>query len=87
MIPAMSDRPSGQATDQAATHTIVDAARLLGVSKNAVRKRIRRSTLPAHKEGDRWLVAIPATPAATGRSVYRPGHRPSRGYHPTGRVD
>ncbi len=59
MIPAMSDQPPGQATDQAATHTIVDAARLLGVSENAVRKRIRRGTLPAHKEGDRWLVAIP----------------------------
>ncbi len=55
----MSDQPPGQATDQAATHTIVDAARLLGVSENAVRKRIRRGTLPAHKEGDRWLVAIP----------------------------
>ncbi len=63
MIPAMSDHPLGQAadqaTDQATTHTITDAARLLGVSENAVRKRIRRGTLPAHKQGDRWLVALP----------------------------
>lgn len=70
MIPAMSDHPPGlasdQATGQAATHTIADAARLLGVSENAVRKRIRRGTLPAYKEGDRWLVAIPTTPATTG---------------------
>ncbi|MDP9370704.1 MAG: helix-turn-helix domain-containing protein [Chloroflexota bacterium] len=59
----MSDHPLGQAadqaTDQATTHTITDAARLLGVSENAVRKRIRRGTLPAHKQGDRWLVALP----------------------------
>ncbi len=47
MIPVMSDQPPGQATDQAATHTIGDAARLLGVSENAVRKRIRRGTLEA----------------------------------------
>ncbi len=55
----MSDHSLGQAADQATTHTITDAARLLGVSENAVRKRIRRGTLPAYKEGDRWLVAIP----------------------------
>ncbi len=55
----MSDHPPGQATDHAATHTIADAARLLGISENAVRKRIRRGTLPARKEGDRWLVALP----------------------------
>ncbi len=59
MIPAMSDHSLGQATDQATAHTITDAARLLGVSENAVRKRIRRGTLPAHKQGDRWLVALP----------------------------
>ena len=55
----MTDHPPSQATDLVATHTIADAARLLGVSENAVRKRIRRGTLPARKEGDRWLVAIP----------------------------
>ncbi len=59
MIPAMSDHSLGQATDQATAHTITDAARLLGVSENAVRKRIRRGTLPAQKQGDRWLVALP----------------------------
>ena len=68
MIPGMSDRPTDQATGRAATHTIADAARLLGVSENAVRKRIRRGTLPAYKEGDRWLVAIPTTPATTGQA-------------------
>ena len=54
----MTDHPPSQATDLVATHTIADVARLLGVSENAVRKRIRCGTLPARKEGDRWLVAI-----------------------------
>ncbi|MDP9357173.1 MAG: helix-turn-helix domain-containing protein [Chloroflexota bacterium] len=59
----MSDHSLGQATDQVTTHTITDAARLLGVSENAVRKRIRRGTLPAQKQGDRWLVAFPGQAA------------------------
>ncbi len=68
----MSDRPPDQAAGQAATHTIADAARLLGMSENAVRKRIRRGTLAAHKEGDRWLVAIPTTPATIGQAGDHP---------------
>lgn len=40
--------------------SIVEAAERLGVTENAVRKRIRRGSLPARKEGDRWLVTIPA---------------------------
>ncbi len=59
----MTDSPPDQATDQAATHTIADAARLLGISEHAVRKRIHRGTLPAHKDDDRWLVAIPVQAA------------------------
>ena len=53
----MSDHLPDQATDLAATHTIVEAARILGTSENAVRKRIHRGTLPARKEatGGLWL--------------------------------
>jgi hypothetical protein len=38
---------------------IAEAARRLGTNVDAVRKRIRRGSLTAHKQGDRWLVVLP----------------------------
>jgi transposase len=37
---------------------ISEAAARLGVSENAVRKRIRRKSLPAYKVDDRWYVVL-----------------------------
>jgi transposase len=54
---------------------ISEAAVRLGVSENAVRKRIRRKSLPAYKVDDRWYVVLDdlasyqATDQATARSV------------------
>jgi hypothetical protein len=38
---------------------IVDAAARLGLSIDAVRKRVQRGTLPAEKVDGRWLVVLP----------------------------
>jgi len=38
--------------------TILEAAARLGVSENAVRKRIRRGSIEARKDGERWVVTI-----------------------------
>jgi excisionase family DNA binding protein len=43
--------------------TIIEAAERLGVSENAVRKRIRRGSIEARKDGDRWFVTV--EPSAT----------------------
>ncbi len=68
-MPVMNDRtPTGQptegrqdtdATRQDATVGVVEAARILGVTADAVRSRLRRGTLPGHKVGDEWRVIIP----------------------------
>ncbi|GAC1395203.1 MAG: hypothetical protein NVSMB65_14210 [Chloroflexota bacterium] len=39
---------------------IGEAAERLGLNVDAVRKRIKRGTLPAYKEGERWYVVLPA---------------------------
>ncbi len=38
---------------------IDDAARTLGISKEALRKRIKRGTVEAYKDGGRWVVELP----------------------------
>ncbi|HEY2706028.1 MAG TPA: helix-turn-helix domain-containing protein [Candidatus Dormibacteraeota bacterium] len=55
-----------------ATVGIREAARLLGVSTDTIRRRIERRDLPAHKDASgRWLIdlddslVVPAAPAAT----------------------
>jgi transposase len=50
---------------------ISEAAVRLGMSENAVRKRIRRKSLPAYKVDDRWYVVLDglASDQATARSV------------------
>jgi excisionase family DNA binding protein len=47
--PPTSDAPPSpwMTTDQAATH--------LALSPDALRARARRRTIPAHRDGDRWL--------------------------------
>lgn len=38
--------------------SIIEAAARLGVTENAVRKRIRRGSIEARKEGERWIVTV-----------------------------
>jgi len=45
--------------------SVREAARLLGISTAAVRKRIRRGTLPALKVGEQWFVAREGLDAGT----------------------
>src|SRR5579862_569119 len=60
--------PSGRVT--VATVGIREAARLLGVSTDTIRRRIERRDLPAHKDASgRWLIdlddslVVPPAPA------------------------
>jgi hypothetical protein len=62
---------SGWTEAKTMLHTIPDAAipigtaaERLGVTTDAIRKRIRRGTLAAHKRGDVWYVVLPAVPDA-----------------------
>ncbi len=48
---------------------IAEAARLLGLSQEAVRKRLLRATLPGYKQDEHWYVLLDGPHAA-------PGHRP-----------
>ncbi len=56
-------RSGGQRPGQGRTGVpATEAARLLGLNYEAVRKRIKRGTLPAYKEGDRWYVLLDGAP-------------------------
>lgn len=44
-----------------ARYSVPEAARALGISERAVRKRITVGTLDAYKEGTAWVVSLPAT--------------------------
>jgi hypothetical protein len=48
--------------------TITQAAQRCGVTREAIRLRIRRGTLPAHKVNGQWVVFLndPPTPTANG---------------------
>ncbi len=72
MIADMNDRiPTGYQQDttvgidhtggtrQDATVTVIDAARILGVSTDAVRARLRRGTLEGEKIEGEWHVRLP----------------------------
>jgi hypothetical protein len=37
---------------------LADAARMLGISPDAARKRLERGTLRGHKVGGRWIVSL-----------------------------
>lgn len=43
---------------------ISEAAARLGISVDAIRKKIRRGTIPAVKQNDRWYVEVPDMDAA-----------------------
>jgi hypothetical protein len=49
---------SDQSLDQAGGLPILEAAATLGISENAIRKRIRRKTIPAYKIDERWYVVL-----------------------------
>ena len=67
---------------------ISEAARLLGISVDLARKQVQRGTLPAEKQGKRWLVllddaaggeeprVLDATRTAEGTVLERPGAVP-----------
>ncbi len=65
----MWDTESGRGTDEAGQAgpgrdmvvPLSEAAVLLGVSVAAVKKRIQRGTLPGHKVGGKWFVALTGT--------------------------
>jgi hypothetical protein len=53
-------------------HTIREAARLLGVSDDAIRQRIRRGTIPAEKHKGVWYVQVtPPRSAPQGEDASR----------------
>lgn len=41
--------------------SVPEAARHLGISERAVRKRIEAGTLPAERDGSKWIVTVPIT--------------------------
>ena len=82
MIPAMdtrSDRdrtPTGIRLDNdRTTVTIAEAARVLGLSTDAVRKRLQRGTIAGEKIGDTWRVFL-EDESTTGPSPVVSSHRP-----------
>ena len=80
MIAFMTDRPdrdrapSGVRLDNDRTAvTIAEAARALGMSTDAIRKRLQRGTLPGEKIGGGWRVFLgDAAPVAAGPTGHRP---------------
>ncbi len=88
---AMMDagRPTGLDAGQDAPEdgvSVGEAARVLGISTAAVRKRIRRGTLPAMKVGEQWYVAregLAAVQAAERDAA--PDAAPDAG-HPVGQA-
>jgi len=80
MTPADGQRDAGQDAAQDVPEdgvSVGEAAHLLGISTAAVRKRIRRGTLPALKVGEQWYVVREGLDA--GRAA-----APDAG-HPVGR--
>lgn len=53
---------------------VTDAARILGISRDAVRKRIQRGTLPARKAGRSWLVQVDASRTVLDESAEESAH-------------
>ena len=51
------------------TMKIAEAAEVLGITRDAVRKRIHRGTLPAEKMDGEWVVALPDSGQDAGGTV------------------
>ena len=60
----MAGQPTGERQDGI---PIADAAALLGLSAEAVRKRIQRGTLDGHKRAGHWFVVIERQDEPSGR--------------------
>lgn len=75
--PDMTDAPISDATDHEQVMTVTDAAEVLGVTADTVRKRIRRGQLAGQKIRGQWRVSLDATdlPEATGRDATPPRDR------------
>lgn len=71
----MTDQPTDRPTDHL---TLDEAAALLGISREAVRLRIRRGTLAGERAGGVWYVA-PVGRSAPDQTTERPTNRPGRG--------
>jgi len=65
-----------QAGQQARGIPIGDAATILGLSVDAVRKRIKRGTLHAYKQDERWYIVLPAV-QPTRQPGVPPGVQPA----------
>ena len=62
-------RPIG---DQSAALPLTDAAAALGISENALRLRIRRHQVNAHKRDGRWYVVVNQSPPESDQPVTIP---------------
>jgi excisionase family DNA binding protein len=49
--------------------SVPQAARVLGISERAVRKRITAGSLPAERDGRQWIVYVPAVPNGTTGTI------------------
>lgn len=65
-------RPARQPVDQPAYMDSTQAARALGISLDALRKRIARGTIEAVKEAGHWYVRWPDNQPAADRPTNRP---------------
>ncbi len=74
-VPPASAAPIG--TERGTVrYSVPEVARALGISERAVRKRITAGTLEAHKEGNAWVVLLPATMEAVPAAPAAPGAVP-----------
>jgi excisionase family DNA binding protein len=65
--------------------TVAEAARQLGISTAALRKRIKRGTLPALKVGEQWYVTREGVDAARAAARSAAPDTSSPSGSPTGR--
>src|SRR5437016_5058360 len=61
------DQPASQG-GRPPGYTLTEAAEILGISRDAVRGRVRRGTLLGWLQGGRWLVDVNAPVGQVGRS-------------------
>ena len=79
MLPAMSEtsetataHPGAQpenATGETLVLSVDDAAHIIGITPQAVRKRIAKGKLPAYREGRAWRVVLERGPIATDETA------------------
>jgi hypothetical protein len=67
-----------QEQPQAAGVDVAQAAVLLGITAQAVRKRVRRGTLSAYKVDGTWRIVLPAAQATAGQPAQDAGSAAAR---------